>query len=339
MERKRLLKLKRPVAGLLFLALMAIFVLRMNDALLPTRTGYGATWNMYLQEKRDSIDLLFFGSSVVYCDVIPAQIYSETGLTSYVMAGPEQTYSLTYAYMKEALKTQSPSYIFLEITGILFDRYQNYTKVNVSYMPYCSINRLEAILCGAEPKERFGLIFPLYNYHDRWEEIDFPLDLFRKRSDEKVDPYAGATIMMETRPQEERGEREYQIEETVFRENTAYLQKMQSLCKQKGIQLILFQAPSCQYIPEAWMARIRSVTGSDVPVVDFNQDFDKMNLNINTDFYDFLHCNLSGAIKFNRVLSAYIKKTCSIQSHPHDYAVWKQRTNMFDQMVEQWSAM
>ena len=61
--------------------------------------------------------MLFFGSSMVYCDVVPAIIWEETGLRSYVMAGPEQTIPITYYYLREACKTQSPQAVVIELTG------------------------------------------------------------------------------------------------------------------------------------------------------------------------------------------------------------------------------
>jgi len=50
--------------------------------LMPVRTTYGGTWDHYLHEEADSVDVLFFGSSLSYCDVIPAVIWEETGLHS-----------------------------------------------------------------------------------------------------------------------------------------------------------------------------------------------------------------------------------------------------------------
>ncbi len=64
--------------------------------LMPQRKEYGSLWEQYLREPENSLDLLFLGSSIAYCDVAPAWIWEESGLRSWVMAGPEQTLSLTY---------------------------------------------------------------------------------------------------------------------------------------------------------------------------------------------------------------------------------------------------
>lgn len=323
----------RAISLALCLLLLLAFVLRAEYVLVPARTSYGATWNMYLREPRDSIDVLFFGSSMAYCDVIPAELYAETGLTAYVMAGPEQTVSLTYYAIREALKTQSPSLICLEMTGLMFERYQGYTRVNVSYMPRFSENRWGATL-HAEPEERFGLLFPLYNYHDRWQEEN-PLAFFRPRADAVRDPYAGATLMTETRPQSGRTEREYTTAEDVYQENMAWLHRIEDLCTRQGVDLVLFQVPSCAYLPERWMERIRSEVSPETEIVDFNAGFAAMGMDPETDFYDFLHCNFQGAFKFNLALAEYLRSRPAAAPAAHDEALWQER---IDAMEALWTA-
>ena len=316
--------IKRITAGLIFLALLSAFVIRAGYVLMPEYTMYGAGWNMYLKEPKNSVDILYFGSSMAYCDVLPAVIYEETGLTGFVMAGPEQTFSITYSYIKETLKTQSPSVIFVEIGGLMFGKYTIFTKVNIGYMPYFSINRLEATLNGAEEKERTGLFFPLYNYHDRFSDLGV---LFSARPDEKIDPYAGATILTSSTPQSAPEPREYNMSDETFEDNVKYLHKIQELCAERNIKLVLFEIPSCGFIPDEWFERIRAAAGENAQIVDFNKQFYKMELDTETDFYDFLHTNVYGAVKFSRALSEYIKENCEVVRHSHDDGLWQWRVD------------
>lgn len=324
---------RRLVSGALCLAVLLAAVLCAERALLPERLDYGATWSMYLKEPKNSIDLLVLGSSIAYCDVIPAKIYEDTALTAYVMAGPEQTIPQTYYTLREALKTQSPSAVLLEITGVMFDRYQSYSRINVGYMPRFSLNRLGATINAAEKEERFGLLFPLFNYHDRWQHTD-PRSLFRARRDEKPDIYAGATLMTLSRSQQSRGEREYHVSEEDYAANISYLKKIEELCGKKGIKLVLFQAPSCACIPEERMERIRSVIDEGTELRDFNAGFDGMGLDMETDFYDFLHCSVYGAVKFSAALSEYVRTIPSLSPRGHDRELWARRVSALDALLE-----
>ena len=315
----------RLISGLLFLGLLIGFVLRAGHLLPPERTDYGATWNMYLQEPEDSVDVLFFGSSIVYCGVVPAVIYEESGLTSYVMAGPEQTLSLSYYYIREALRTQSPSAIFMELTGAMYERYQDFTVANVSYMPLLSANRIGAALNASEPEERFGLLFPLYDYHDQWRNLRW---FFSGRPDEILDPLAGYTLMETAVPQAERYTRDYATAEDVLAENLGWLQKIVALCEERGVRLVLFQVPSCAYVPASALERIRDAAGTGAEVVDFNERFDTMDIDMERDFYDFLHFNARGAVKFSRALAAYLAEV-GVTPGTHDEALWQWRTAAF----------
>ena len=158
--------------AVLFLLLAVLLIGLTSTALRPVRTNYGAVWGPYLGEPEDSLDYLWLGSSYAYCDVNPAVIYDETGLTGYVLAGPEQTLSQTYWYLRQALETQRPSAVVLEASALHFAKYQNYTQVNVGYLP-AGLNKLGAVFTASEPELRTGLLFDLYFYHSRWKTATF----------------------------------------------------------------------------------------------------------------------------------------------------------------------
>ena len=101
---------KRREAAALLLAVLLFGAVTWCAAwlLMPVRTQYGSDWEQFLQEDAGSCDVLLFGSSLVYCDVAPAFLWEETGLSAYVLAGPEQTIPTSYYYVRQAFETQSP---------------------------------------------------------------------------------------------------------------------------------------------------------------------------------------------------------------------------------------
>jgi hypothetical protein len=60
--------------------------------------------------------------------------------------------------------------VFIGVTAMFFPRYTNFAKANIGYMPR-SLNRLAATFKTAERAEWLGLLFPLYNYHDRCKDV------------------------------------------------------------------------------------------------------------------------------------------------------------------------
>lgn len=148
-------------------------------------------WADYLAQPRDSMDYLYLGSSYVYCDVDPAAVEDASGLRGFAMAGPEQTMGISYWYLRECLRTQSPRAVIIEGTALHFEEFQGYTQVNLAYMPY-GLNRIAAAFTVAEPELRTGILFDLYFYHDRWKELYGDLDPRRGRTAPAPAPHGGA---------------------------------------------------------------------------------------------------------------------------------------------------
>lgn len=72
----------------------------------------------------NTMDVLFMGTSHTYYGFNPSILYKETGLSSYVFAGECQPISVTYHYLVEALKTQSPSLVVLDVFALLPTSYK-----------------------------------------------------------------------------------------------------------------------------------------------------------------------------------------------------------------------
>ena len=72
-----------------------------------------------LEEKDDTIDVLFVGDSLVYSSVSPMEIWKEHGFTSFDCSTPAQLLETSYKYIKIAIERQHPKVIFLE-ANVLF---------------------------------------------------------------------------------------------------------------------------------------------------------------------------------------------------------------------------
>lgn len=324
MRKKRWL----PAAALA-LALFLITCYAAAWLLIPPRGSYGSTWESFLQEDEDSVDLLFFGSSLVYCNIVPAVLYEQTGVTAYLMAGPEQTIPITYSYIKETLRTQSPQVIGVEVTGMFYPRYCNYTKANLSYMPW-SVNRLEATFAAAEAERVPGLLFPLLDYHSRWREVTAG-EILTHLSPDK-DCFAGYTFLDHISPQGAVSVRDYSAETENYARNLTYLQKIAALCREEGVELLLFLTPTKGRIPAAALEQLKTDIAAlpGVRFADFNEEPEAIGVDDDTDWFDFLHFNFRGAEKFSRYLAAYLEEQYGLPpTQGEDEALWQGRIDAF----------
>lgn len=324
-------KLKLIIAPLISLLIVLGICSAVSHELMPRRMDYGSTWDRYLMEDEDSVDILVFGSSIAYCDFVPAAIYEETGLTSYVMAGPEQTIPLSYYYIKETLKTQSPQKIILELSAMYFKEYQSYTKVNVGYMPW-GLNRLAATYTASEEEERTGLLFPLYNYHsiiwDRWghDPEDIP--------DYSIDMLAGHTFIGQAKPVGI-STRTTETEEDNFNKNIEYLGKIARLCEKRGIQLELCIFPACNSLSDEDISELEQICDSLAygSFVNYQAQLSEMGTDLATDYFDMLHFNSAGAWKFSKYIAGTLSDLSPAAAY--DAELWSQRCEHFRSLAEE----
>ena len=321
-------------AGLLLLLAMLGLLTRL---LTPKQHEMGSTWGQFLQEPEHSLDVMFFGSSLVYCDVAPAVFWEETGLASYVMAGPEQAMPMTYYYVKEALATQSPQAIFVELTGMFYARYTSYTKTNIGQMPW-GINRLSATFREAEPELRAGLLFPLLFYHDRWSGLS--ADDFRVTfSGYDADPLAGYTYLDTYCTPSAVSDRKIVADADNQSRNWDALCRIHQLCADEGITLVLYVAPVLERIPHSLMEPLQERIRTELDgalLLDCNAVFDEIGVELSQDFHDTLHFNVSGAEQFSRFLGQWTENNLELTPQAgQDAALWQGRARHFAALASQ----
>lgn len=321
-QRKTLRLVYELLVLLLALLLLAVLLFRIGCALMPERTTYGAVWSSYLQEEPASVDLLILGSSRAYCDLIPAEIYRKTGVSSYCMCGPSQTASLTYYYLRECLRTQRPKYVFIEASGLWYGKNEEHSKTNVVYMPG-SLNR---VLAGATCED--GILdlalYPLQEFHYRIYSED------RDKAPEKDGVMlCGYTPLADAKPQAERGLRIPNVQpgNENYLYNLDYFSRMAELCKSKGIQCVFFITPTMLDYTEAQTARMLADLRS-LPcraVEDWTDLIDEIGIDSETDWYDSIHFNQRGAEIFTDYFSDYLLELGLEPTPEADAELWQAR--------------
>lgn len=324
-------RVKNMVPFLIFLLLFSWFLHVFNTLTRPKRDGYGAMWPEYKMEPAQSIDVMFTGTSIAYCDVIPAVIYEDSGISSYVLAGPELTMPFTYYYIKEAYQTQTPQLLFVEVSAVFYDRHMNYTRINAGYMPW-SWNRIGAMLHASEREEWLGILFPPYNYHDRWNALEDE-DFMQNTSD----PLAGYTYLDGAMDCTELVQRDIIQDISTYEENIKYLRKIYEFCEKKGTKAVFYLAPSRSRLDgnaiEKLDEEIMQITGD--ALLEFDAIYDTLGIDDSTDYYDPMHFNVKGAVKFSNLCKSFIQENYpEIEANgaeTHD-ELWKKRISYFRQL-------
>ena len=322
--------LKEFIALLLAVVILAASLSWLTTILTPKQHDFGSVWGHFLEEDENSIDVMFFGSSIVYCDVVPAVFWKNSGLTAFVHAGPEQTLPITLYYIKESLKTQSPDAIFVECTGLGFHEYQGYTKTNIGQMPW-GINRLQATMKAAEPELRKGLLFPMIFYHDRW--TDLTADDYAPY---EPDLLAGYTWLEEYTGNGPEDCETLSISAEDWQRNVDALHEIYALCRKEGISLVLYRAPVERISNADWNRVVEEFQPLEgVMMLDCLAYAQTIGAQTPVEYYDTLHYNGSGAQKFSAFLGKWTLENLAIKPESaKDTALWDKRLAYFESLLE-----
>ncbi len=322
---------------LLLLAVTCYTFIMANDVLI--RKSLIEPWDMtnkiggFYNEAEDMYDVMFFGSSHAYCSFNPLVIYEETHLTSRVLATQQQPLWATYGYIKEALKTQSPSLIVVEVLQSKITEDYLDDGVNYSYMddiPF-SRNKVEMAMASSDVlSDQISYLFPIFKYHTRWEEVkeedfsfsrgDLQDDLFGYVA---LSPTFDEVVYTDISDVEDRN--------PITDKNQSYLLDIIHLCEAEGVDLLLMKSPSNLTVEEKMYFNDVAQIAEDheVDFVDFNLYYEEIGLNIKTDFYDQRHLNIEGAKKFSTYFAAYLEERPSLTASS------KAENEAFEKSLEQ----
>lgn len=316
---------KNLFKGIVLIILAAIILTGTGQILLiKSEDGISQLKSLYKQ-KENTIDVLFLGSSHVYCDIATGLLWDEYGISSFDLGGAEAPSWTSYYHLKEALKTQQPDVVFYEVS-IASIRPTLYPPVfwvedNIYGMKW-NRNRIDALRINTYEDSFKDLLFPFSAMHGRYSELS--KNDFADRNNSIN--YKGFDPREDVRSFRTPDVQNITAEEPCSEKAEEYLKKIIELCAQNDIELELFVSP---YVINADEKKINNYMFSigkqyGVECVDFNQYYDEMGMDFATDMAEELHLNYSGNEKFTRYFGNYIKDNYTIADHRGDteYSSW-----------------
>lgn len=118
--------MKKRIAGrivewVVFAVLTITVIHFVNPLFYPKSTYESSSWpststyNGFYRMKRNTVDVLFIGSSVAANAFSPQQIYNEYGIRSYNLSSEQQSIFLSYYWIKEAYRYQKPKAVVIDL--------------------------------------------------------------------------------------------------------------------------------------------------------------------------------------------------------------------------------
>lgn len=257
-------------------------------------------------------DVIFVGSSNIFENVNTGILWEDYGIASFDLCGSMQPVWNSYYYIKEALKTQSPKLIVMDVLGVLqTEEYSDNSRIIKNTYGMClSKDKLEAV-CESAPKEKwvdYLLEFP--TYHTRYNQIS-KSDLLPYLGRTNWNAWKGFGINTGTQAQTRPENFETTDTAELIPKVERYLKEICELCRKKDVELLLVKTPRITCLEDTMKynraAQIAEEYG--VPYIDFNYRYDEIGLDFFEDFADRDHLNYIGNVKFTKYLAEYLKNS------------------------------
>lgn len=291
-----------------FLLILALLLVPLSLIFRPKNNSQAAGMedprpNGILAEPENSIDVLFLGNSLAYCSMNPMEIWKEYGIPTYVCSTVGQRINITKQFLERVLRTQKPRVVALEAMG--------------PRMPTGIVTR------GTELLEEK---VPFFRYHNRWKTLSWQ-DLYTSphytalREDKGFYGHIGEKAADLT---------DYMVptdgSHPIPRKSRQVLNEIAALCRENGIQLVLFSAPSPRNWDSAWHNAFVSVAETlDVPYLDMNLMPEEVPMDWEHDSFDGGdHLNVEGARKASHYMGKWLAETGLFTDKRQDpaYAQW-----------------
>lgn len=281
-------------------------------------------------EEKNSFDVMFFGASGTYCTFNPTVIFQKSGITSYVYASPAQYIWGMYHYIIEALKYQSPKVVVIGLNSIIQADEEYMPSIRnhmaMDYLPL-SENKIKMIQVMAPGNEQLEYYIPFIAYHSRWSSLsaqDFNFHFLQETSETK-----GYLVLTEISPQKlNRKILQSRTQVPISEKAEKYLNKIIELSKQKGFKLVFEISPLV--LTDLVQGRSNAIKKlaeeQNIPVIDFNQLYDELNLDENTDFRDDHHLNYMGSEKVSAYIADYLSQGYDLEDKRNNSEInnqWK----------------
>jgi hypothetical protein len=289
----------------------------------------------YFEADTGSDEVVFLGDCEVYEALSPALLWREYGITARVCGTPQQLMWHSYAILEEVLKHSSPRVVVLGVYGLIYDEPQNeaYNRMVFDHLPASKTKWRVLRDAMTEGESLASYVFPLLRYHDRWTELTWRdvTTLFEESGPVSVRGYLMQTgIVPGDAPNHEGA---LPPRDGAFGGMALdYFDRIVSLCREKGIELVLIKAPTDSWrYPWHDEYEAKAVALAEqyaLAYYNFLNDFEAIGLDFSTDTYDAgLHLNVHGAEKLTAYFGKILDETYDLTDGRQDdtlAAAWQE---------------
>jgi hypothetical protein len=283
-------------------------------------------------------DVIFLGDCEVYSNVSPITLWTDYGISSYIRGGPQQLIWQSYYLLEDILRYEKPSVVVFSVLAMQYDEPQRegYNRLNIDGMRLSSSKIASARKSLTDGESLLSYVIPLFRYHDRWAELmadDFRY--FFRRDKVSINGYM---MRADVEPvgfmPDGRRLADYNFGENSYK----YLDMITDLCKENGIELILFKAPSLYpYWYDEWDEQMTSYAEANrLLYINSLELLDEIGIDFSEDTYNGgFHLNVYGAEKMAGYFGEILKHYAPNRHHESKYSsAWHEKVLLYNRIKE-----
>ena len=285
-------------------------------------------------------DVIFIGDCEIFESFIPAILWEEYGISSYLRGGAQQLVWHSYYMLEDALRYETPKAVVFNVYALCYGEPQKeaYNRMALDGMEWSSV-KAEAIRASMTSEEDFlTYVFPFFRFHSRWSELTAE-DFTYAWGDKPAVSDSGYLMQTGVKPVDP----DSSITPTPLLDPAlpatamAYLDRMRALCEEKGIELILIKAPTNfwrYHWYDEWNGQITAYAAEhDLAYYNLIPKAGEIGLDMSADTYDAgAHLNVYGAEKLSRYFGRILRDDHKIPDRRGDdgvSAVWAGRLDAY----------
>ncbi len=271
----------------------------------------------------NSCEVLIIGSSHSWRSVDPISLYENTGIGAYNYSTENQRLNTMALFLFDALRTQSPKVILLEmfkVDALIVEKtlcHEVYFSRSISDFPYK--RKYLSQVFGRHPLRYLDYLFPLSMYHSDWDEMSSsgPRSAYRPEQFVGTMGFCRTYYSYDEEPITIPDYKTFK-QKTLRKGNIALLDEMVNACRERGIKLVFFTVPyEGEFNYSDVMREYAEENGQYY--LDFFELADEIGLDAEHDFSDKSHMNNNGAEKVTRYLGRFLKENFTLEDmrlHP-----------------------
>ncbi len=339
MNRKNMVWCK-PVLFLIGLALLFSLI---NPLFTVTDDRVYQSVEGFYEEKPNSLDVIYIGASNVYASWQGPAAWEEFGITGYGIGIPSMPAVATKYMIEECRKTQ-PDALYIvnlnnfKVNGIVTTESDVHNVTNFLPLSTTKVALIDELAerAGFSGMDKAEFYFPVIRFHSAWEEF------LAKNMDRELDGLKGASYFptfLRTAVSLKDDFCYTSDRISVTQEQQGILQSLVSYIQKEGVNALFVFSPQV-ISEEKTVGQINTlkdyVLAQGLPVLDLMENIDALQLDLDSDFYNAYHCNVHGALKFTRYLSAYLKENYGFRDKRGDpaYAGWDAAAEEFAKRIK-----